>query len=179
MTRNLKFEALHNAMRLLCHVDGESLRKIGVQETDRQRIRRNENPMDWFIHLPEGDAEKVFTELIEPMQPPRLQFRAVRGWDGDSFLIPVLPSDLTGGAVKRIYPDRMRISDVEISFEPAVKHAHPATPVHVGVDLASAPDKGATVGVKLTASGLVFIGEDGSPLPSAPPAAGGDDDHRA
>lgn len=161
MTKNLKFEAFHNAMRLLCHVDGESLRKIGVQETDRQRIRRNENPMDWFIRLPDGDAEKVFMELIEPMQPPRLQFRAVRSWDGDTFLLPVLPSDLTGGAVKRIYPDKVKFSDGVLSFEPVIEPAPPVTPVYVGVDRSSGADMTATVGVKLTATGLEFIEEAG------------------
>lgn len=73
MSDNVRFQAFHNAIRILFNMgDAEIEDAIGQCDGDISELRYS-NPVEWFIRLPSDKAQAIYEKVINPRQPQRLR----------------------------------------------------------------------------------------------------------
>lgn len=76
MKENTRFDAFHNAIRILLNLGDHEIEQAIGQEaaamSDPKELRYS-NPVLWFIHLPGDQAQAIYEKAIQPRQPERLR----------------------------------------------------------------------------------------------------------
>lgn len=96
MQRNFRFEAFHNAIRILHNLSPDDVGDVVAEhfkasgfipsdaavEQAKAIIAFRENPYEWFVRAPGSVSQAVYETLINPRQPEQLKDKPVSFWFG-------------------------------------------------------------------------------------------------